>query len=230
MMAESVNDVATIQHGLLMNLDETESALQQQNRMNRELQYGLMDVRMVPFSVMSERMHRIVRQTAHELNKSVDLVIDGESVDIDRSVLDKIGAPLEHLLRNSVGHGIEETAERVKKRKSEIATIQLKVKRENDEIIITVSDDGAGIKLDKVREKAINNGLIQADQETSEQSLLAVIFGPGFSTATDITQISGRGVGLDAVRGDITGLGGRIEVINAPGKGATFTIYLPVTL
>lgn len=230
MMAESVNDVSTIQNGLLLNLNETESALQQQNRMNRELQYGLMDVRMVPFSVISERMHRIVRQTAHELNKSVDLIIDGESVDIDRSVLDKIGAPLEHLLRNSVGHGIEETAERVKKRKAEIATIQLKVKRENDEIIITVSDDGAGIKLDKVREKAINNGLIQADQETSEQSLLAVIFEPGFSTATDITQISGRGVGLDAVRGDITGLGGRIEVFNAPGKGATFTIYLPVTL
>jgi chemosensory pili system protein ChpA (sensor histidine kinase/response regulator) len=230
MMAESVNDVSTIQNGLLLNLNETESALQQQSRMNRELQYGLMDVRMVPFSVISERMHRIVRQTAHELNKSVELSIDGESVDIDRSVLDKMGAPLEHLLRNSVGHGIEETAERIKKRKPEIAKVQLKVRRENDEIIITVSDDGAGINLDKVREKAIKNGLIQPDQETSEQSLMAVIFEPGFSTATDITQISGRGVGLDAVRGDITGLGGRIEVVNTPGQGATFIIYLPVTL
>jgi len=230
MMAESVNDVSTIQNGLLLNLNETESALQQQNRMNRELQYGLMDVRMVPFSVISERMHRIVRQTAHELNKSVELSIDGESVDIDRSVLDKMGAPLEHLLRNSVGHGIEETAVRIKNRKPEIAKVQLEVRRENDEIIITVSDDGAGINLDKVREKAINNGLIQPDQETSEQSLMAVIFEPGFSTATDITQISGRGVGLDAVRGDITGLGGRIEVVNAPGQGATFIIYLPVTL
>lgn len=230
MMAESVNDVSTIQNGLLLNLNETESALQQQNRMNRELQYGLMDVRMVPFSVISERMHRIVRQTAHELNKSVELSIEGESVDIDRSVLDKIGAPLEHLLRNSVGHGIEKTAERIKKRKPEIAQIQLKVKRENDEIIITVADDGAGIKLDKVREKAIKNGLIQPDQETTDQSLLAVIFEPGFSTATDITQISGRGVGLDAVRGDITGLGGRIEVLNSPDKGASFTISLPVTL
>jgi chemosensory pili system protein ChpA (sensor histidine kinase/response regulator) len=230
MMAESVNDVSTIQNGLLLNLNETESALQQQNRMNRELQYGLMAVRMVPFSVISERMHRIVRQTAHELNKSVELSIDGESVDIDRSVLDKIGAPLEHLLRNSVGHGIEETAVRIKKRKSEIAGIKLKVKRENDEIIITVADDGAGINLDKVREKAISSGLIQADQEITEQGLLAVIFEPGFSTAADITQISGRGVGLDAVRGDISGLGGRIEVFNVPGQGATFTIYLPVTL
>ena len=230
MMAESVNDVSTIQNGLLGNLDETESALQQQARMNRELQYGLMNVRMVPFSVISERLHRIVRQTAHELNKPVELTIDGESVDIDRSVLDKIGAPLEHLLRNSVGHGIEATAERKKHGKPEAGSVQLKIKRENDEIVITVADDGAGIKLDKVREKAIQNGLIQADQETTEQSLLAIIFEPGFSTATDITQISGRGVGLDAVRGDITALGGRIEVFNSPDRGAVFTIYLPVTL
>jgi len=230
MMAESVNDVSTIQNGLLGNLDETESALQQQNRMNRELQYGLMDVRMVPFSVISERLHRIVRQTAHELKKPVELTIEGESVDIDRSVLDKIGAPLEHLLRNSVGHGIETVAERKKRRKPETGNVQLKVKRENDEIIITVADDGAGINLEKVREKAIQNGLILPDQETNEQSLMAVIFEPGFSTAIDVTQISGRGVGLDAVRGDITGLGGRIEVINSPEHGAVFTIYLPVTL
>ena len=160
MMAESVNDVSTIQNGLLGNLDETESALQQQARMNRELQYGLMNVRMVPFSVISERLHRIVRQTAHELNKPVELTIDGESVDIDRSVLDKIGAPLEHLLRNSVGHGIEATAERKKHGKPEAGSVQLKIKRENDEIVITVADDGAGIKLDKVREKVIQNGLI----------------------------------------------------------------------
>jgi chemosensory pili system protein ChpA (sensor histidine kinase/response regulator) len=230
MMAESVNDVSTIQNGLLNNLDETESALQQQARMNRELQYGLMNVRMVPFSVISERLHRIVRQTAHELNKPVELTIDGESVDIDRSVLDKIGAPLEHLLRNSVGHGIESVAQRKKQHKPETGSVQLKIKRENDEIVITVADDGAGIKLDKVREKAIQNGLIQADQETSEQSLMAIIFEPGFSTAVDVTQISGRGVGLDAVRGDITALGGRIEVFNSPEHGAVFTIYLPVTL
>lgn len=230
MMAESVNDVSTIQSGLLNNLDETEAALQQQSRMNRELQYGLMNVRMVPFSVISERLHRIVRQTANELKKSVELTIDGESVDIDRSVLDKIGAPLEHLLRNSVGHGIEQPAERQKQGKLETGNIQLKVKRENDEIVITVSDDGAGINLDRIREKAIQSGLIQPDQEISEQSLLAIIFEHGFSTATDVTQISGRGVGLDAVRGDITALGGRIEVFNAQDKGAVFTIYLPVTL
>ncbi len=230
MMAESVNDVSTIQHGLLMNLDETESALQQQNRMNRELQYGLMAVRMVPFSQISERLHRIVRQTARELSKSVELLIEGGDVQIDRSVLDKIGAPLEHLLRNAVGHGMESATVRKKAGKPETGTIRLKVLRENEEIVLTVEDDGAGINLEKVRSKAIENGLITADQETSEQSLLSVIFEPGFSTATDITQISGRGVGLDAVRGDITGLGGRIEVVNAPTHGAVFSIYLPVTL
>lgn len=230
MMAESVNDVSTIQSGLLGNLDETNAALQHQARMNRELQYGLMNVRMVPFATVSERMHRIVRQTAQELQKTVDLTIEGEHVEIDRSVLDRIGAPLEHLLRNSVGHGIELPAERKKQHKDENGSIQLAVRRENDEIIITVSDDGAGIDLDRVREKAIESGLLAAGQEVSEQNLLSIIFEAGFSTAADVTQIAGRGVGLDAVRGDIVGLGGRIEVVNTPGRGATFTIYLPVTL
>ncbi|OAM53174.1 hypothetical protein A7981_07135 [Methylovorus sp. MM2] len=230
MMAESVNDVSTIQLGLLQNMDETEAALQQQNRMNRELQHGLMDVRMVPFSLISERLQRIVRQTSRELEKQVELVIEGESVAIDRSVLEKIGAPLEHLLRNAVAHGMETPAQRKKARKPVVGTIVLKVLRENDEIVLTVTDDGAGINLDRVRTKAIENGLFTADQQPNEQALLSVIFEPGFSTATTITQIAGRGVGLDSVRSDITALGGRIDVNNAPRKGAVFSIYLPVTL
>ncbi len=230
MMAESVNDVATIQHGLLVNLDETQAALQQQNRMNRELQHGLMDVRMVPFSLISERLHRIVRQTARDLDKRVDMHIEGDTVELDRSVLDKIGAPLEHLLRNAVGHGLETTAQRKKAGKSEVGNITLKVIQENDEIVLTVVDDGAGINLDKVREKAVQNGLFTADQVVSPDILLSVIFEPGFSTATSITQIAGRGVGLDAVRTDIAALGGRIDVSNTEDRGAIFTIYLPVTL
>ncbi|BCM25317.1 Hpt domain-containing protein [Methyloradius palustris] len=230
MMAESVNDVSTIQHGLLGNMDEAESALQQQNRMNRELQHGLMDVRMVPFSMVTERLQRIVRQTAKELEKEVELHIDGESVDVDRSVLDKIGAPLEHLLRNAVAHGMETPAERKKAKKQITGKVNLVVRRENDEIIMTVSDDGAGINLERVKSKAIENGLFSAEHEVSEQALMSVIFEPGFSTATDVTQISGRGVGLDSVRSDITALGGRIDVNNAVGQGAVFTIYLPVTL
>jgi chemosensory pili system protein ChpA (sensor histidine kinase/response regulator) len=230
MMAESVNDVATIQHGLLMNLDETESALQQQNRMNRELQHGLMNVRMVPFSMVSERLQRIVRQTSRELSKPVEMLIDGEAVNIDRSVLDKIGAPLEHLLRNAVAHGMETPAERKKSKKNAMGNVTLKVRRENDEIVIIVTDDGAGINLEKVRKKAVEKGLFAANQEVSEQALMQVIFESGFSTATTVTQIAGRGVGLDSVRSDITALGGRIDVNNSPGHGAVFSIYLPVTL
>lgn len=230
MMAESVNDVATIQNGLLLNLDETDAALQQQNRMNRELQHGLMDVRMVPFALISERLQRIVRQTARELDKRVELTIDGETVEIDRSVLDKIGAPLEHLLRNAVGHGMETPEQRKKLGKSESGSVVLKIRHENDEIILTVTDDGTGIDLERVRAKAIQNGLFAADHEIDEQALLSVIFEPGFSTATTVTQISGRGVGLDSVRSDIAALAGRIEVSNSPGQGVVFSIYLPVTL
>lgn len=230
MLAESVNDVSTIQHSLLMNLDETEAALQQQNRMNRDLQHGLMDVRMVPFSLISERLQRIVRQTARELNKRVELTIEGEGVEIDRSVLDKIGAPLEHLLRNAVAHGLESAKERKKLGKPEVGNIRLKVRQESDEIILTVTDDGSGINLDRVRSKAIESGILKPDQEISEQALLSAIFEAGFSTADAVSQISGRGVGLDAVRSDITALGGRIDVSNTPGQGAVFSVYLPVTL
>ncbi len=230
MMAESVNDVATIQHGLLMNLDQTESALQQQSHMNRELQQALMSVRMLPFSLLTERLHRIVRQTARELNKRVEMVIDGEGVELDRSVLDKIGAPLEHLLRNAVAHGIEMPGERKKLGKGEAGTITLKVRQENDEIILIVSDDGGGIPLARVKEKAIKNGLLAEGQEVNDQALISIIFEPGFSTASEVSQIAGRGVGLDSVRSDISGLGGRIDVDSVSNQTTVFTIYIPVTL
>ncbi len=230
MMAESVNDVATIQHGLLLNLDQTDAALQQQNRMNRELQQGLMGVRMLPFATISERLQRIVRQTARELNKRVEMTIEGESVELDRGVLDKMGAPLEHLLRNAVAHGLETTEERKKLGKPEVGQIKLKVSLENDEITLVVTDDGAGINLIKVKQKAIEKGLLTKSQEVSDQALMTIIFEPGFSTADSVSQIAGRGVGLDAVRSDIAALSGRIDVSNVSGMGAMFNVYLPVTL
>ncbi len=230
MMAESVNDVATIQHGLLLNLDQTDAALQQQNRMNRELQQGLMSVRMLPFATITERLQRIVRQTARELNKRVEMIIEGESTELDRGVLDKMGAPLEHLLRNAVAHGLESAEERAKLGKPEIGHIKLKVSLENDEITLVITDDGAGVNLAKVKQKAIEKGIFTPDQEVTDQALMTVIFEPGFSTADTISQIAGRGVGLDAVRSDIATLGGRIDVSNASGLGAMFNIYLPVTL
>ena len=230
MMAESVNDVATIQHGLVLNLDQTDAALQQQNRMNRELQQGLMGVRMLPFATISERLQRIVRQTARELNKRVEIIIEGENIELDRGVLDKMGAPLEHLLRNAVAHGLESTDERKKLGKPEAGQIKLKVSLENDEITLVVTDDGAGINLAKVKQKAIEKGLLKSDQDVSDQALMAVIFEPGFSTADTVSQIAGRGVGLDAVRSDIAALSGRIDVSNVTGMGAMFNVYLPVTL
>jgi chemosensory pili system protein ChpA (sensor histidine kinase/response regulator) len=145
-------------------------------------------------------------------------------------VLDKIGAPLEHLLRNAVAHGMEKPAQRKKLGKPELGSITLKVRQENDEIVMTVTDDGGGINLERVRAKAIENGLFAADHEIGEQALLSVIFEPGFSTADAVSQIAGRGVGLDAVRSDITALGGRIDVSNTLGQGAVFSIYLPITL
>lgn len=230
MIAESVNDVATIQTGLLSNLNQTEAALQQQNRMNRDLQQNLLSVRMLPFKQISERLQRIVRQTARELKKSVELVIDGEDTEIDRSVLDKLGAPIEHLLRNAVAHGLESATERRNQGKSNTGTITLKVRQENDEIQITVSDDGAGINLQRVKEKAIKNKLIDENAEVSEQALMSIIFESGFSTADKVTQIAGRGVGLDVVRNDVSGLGGRVELSSEYGKGTVFTVNLPVTL
>ena len=229
-MAESVNDVTTIQQGLTKNIDETEAALSQQSRMNRELQYALINIRMVPFSSISERLHRIVRQTARELDKRAELTIVGEHVDVDRSVLEHMGGALEHLLRNAVAHGLESSEERTKVRKPIVGAISLKVMRENDEIIIHIADDGAGIHLEKIRSKAQEQGRISAKQELTEQALLAVIFEPGFTTASVVTQIAGRGVGLDSVRSDVSALGGRIDVVNNEGSGATFSIYLPVTL
>lgn len=230
MMAESVNDVSTTQHGLLDNLDETESALQDQMRMSRDLQQELMHIRMIPFSTVSERLFRIVRQTARELNNRVELSVEGGQAEIDRSVLEKIVAPLEHLLRNAIAHGIEPAAQRAIARKSETGHINLAVRQEKSEIIITVTDDGAGINLDLVRQRAVEKGLFEKDQKLSEQALMSVIFEPGFSTSSEVTQVSGRGVGLDVVRNDITMLGGRIDVSSQQGQGATFNIYLPSTL
>lgn len=230
MMAESVNDVATTQHGLLDNLDETESALQDQMRMSRDLQQELMHIRMIPFSTISERLYRIVRQTSRELGSRVELAIDGAQAEIDRSVLEKIVAPLEHLLRNAIAHGIEPADQRVAAGKADVGHVALAVRQEKSEIIITVTDDGAGVNLDLVRQRAIERGLFEQDQQLNEQALMSVIFEPGFSTTSEVTQVAGRGVGLDVVRNDITMLGGRIDVSSQRGAGATFNIYLPATL
>ncbi len=229
-MAESVNDVATVQQNLLKNLDDANAAILAQSRLNRGLQQELMGVRMVPFASQSERLYRIVRQTAKDVGKRANLDIFGGQVDIDRSVLDKMMAPLEHMLRNAVTHGIESRADRLAAGKPEAGEIGLKLVQEGNEIILSMSDDGKGLDLARIRARAEATGLLAAGQAAEAATLYDFIFHPGFSTAGELTQVSGRGVGMDVVKTEVTALGGRIEIVSEPGKGTTFRLYLPLTL
>jgi chemosensory pili system protein ChpA (sensor histidine kinase/response regulator) len=230
MMAESVNDVATVQQNLFKNLDDANAAILAQARLNREVQQELMSVRMVPFGSVSDRLYRIVRQTGKELGKRANLEIRGGHVEIDRSVLDKMGAPLEHLLRNAIAHGLENREARLAANKEEIGEIGLTLVQEGNEIILTFSDDGAGLDFERIRARGIASGLLQPETEASNDQLVDLIFSPGFSTASEVSQVSGRGIGMDVVKTEVTGLGGRIEVVSTPGQGTSFRLYIPLTL
>ena len=229
-LAESLNDVVTLQLSLQKNIDETEAALLQQSRLNRDLQQGLMGVRLVPLGNLQDRFYRLLRQTAKELDKKANLEFRGTRVEIDRSVLEKITAPFEHLLRNAVAHGLESPAERVANGKPEIGEITINAQQVGNEVVLTLSDDGAGLNFRRIREKAIENGLLDAAAEINEAQLTQFIFMAGFSTAQEVSQVAGRGVGMDVVRNEIVSLGGRIDISSTPGRGTTFTIALPLTL
>jgi chemosensory pili system protein ChpA (sensor histidine kinase/response regulator) len=229
-LAEGVNDVSTVQQSLLRNIDDADAALLAQARLSRDVQQQLFSIRTVPFGSLSERLYRILRQTAKELDKRANLELKGTQVELDRSVLEKLVGPLEHLLRNALDHGIEGRAERVQAGKPETGEISLDVHQQGNEIAIDLADDGAGLDFARIRDKARALGLIGTETEPTEARLVECIFEPGFSTAAKITQISGRGVGMDVVRSDIAALGGRVEVATTRGKGSTFTLYLPLTL
>ncbi len=229
-MAESLNDVITLQLSLQKNLDETAAALLQQARLNRDLQHGLMSVRLVPLGNLQDRFYRVVRQTAKDLHKKANLEFRGVRVEIDRSVLEKITPPFEHLLRNAVAHGIEIPVDRVNQGKSEIGEITIDAQQVGNEVVLTLSDDGAGLNFARIREKAVEQGLLSANAEVSEAQLTQYIFLAGFSTADEVTQVSGRGVGMDVVRNEIASLGGRIDIASTAGRGTVFTIALPLTL
>lgn len=229
-MNESVHDVQTVQQSLLKNLAETEAALTAQAHLNRDLQQGLMDIRMVPFASISERLYRIVRQTGKELGKRANLELTGIEVELDRSVLEKMTAPFEHLLRNAIAHGLETPEQRERVGKEPIGEIRLALRQESNEVVFEFSDDGAGLDIARVRQKAIENGLLQEGEEIGDEQVMQLIFMPGLSTAQEVTEISGRGVGLDVVRSEITGLGGRVDVSSEVGHGVRFIIHLPLTL
>ncbi|MCH2220682.1 MAG: hybrid sensor histidine kinase/response regulator, partial [Dechloromonas sp.] len=223
-------DVATVQQSLLKNLDDANAAILAQSRLNRSLQQELMGVRMLPFASQTERLYRIVRQTAKEMGKRANLDIVGGQVDIDRSVLDKMLAPIEHMLRNAVAHGIEDREQRIAAGKPEVGEITVKLAQEGNEIILALSDDGKGLDAERIRTRAEAMGLLQAGQAADEAALFDLIFQPGFSTAVELTQLAGRGVGMDVVKTEVSELGGRIEIVSEAGKGTTFRLYLPLTL
>lgn len=229
-MAESVNDVATVQQTLLKNLDDANAAILAQARLNRGLQQDLMGVRMLPFSSQAERLYRIVRQTAKEVGKRANFDIVGGQVEIDRSVLEKMMGPIEHMLRNAVTHGIESREQRVLSGKPETGEITLKLAQEANEIRLTLSDDGRGLDRQRIRERAVTLGLLSQNQEVTDAALFDFIFRPGFSTASEVTQVAGRGVGMDVVKTAVASLGGRIEIVSESGQGSVFNLYLPLTL
>ncbi|HEX8741326.1 MAG TPA: Hpt domain-containing protein [Casimicrobiaceae bacterium] len=229
-LAEGINDVSTVQQSLLKNLDDADMALLAQSRLSRDVQQRLLALRTVPFNSLTERLYRTMRKTARELGKRANLEINGAQTELDRSVLEKLAGPIEHLLRNALDHGIEPRDERIAAGKRETGEIEVSVHQAGNEISIELADDGRGIDFARVRDQAVAAGLVAADAEPSEAQLVECLFQPGFSTAHALTQISGRGIGMDVVRNEIVSLGGRIEVHSTPGRGARFNLFLPLTL
>ncbi len=229
-LAEGINDVSTVQHSLLKNLDDADAALLAQARLSRDVQQRLFSIRTVPFGSLSERLYRILRSTAKELGKRANLEIHGAKVELDRSVLEKLVGPLEHLLRNALDHGIETRDARVKAGKLETGEISLTVRQVGNEVVIDLADDGSGVDFANVRERARSLGLFAVGAEPTDAQLVELLFQPGFSTASKVTQISGRGIGMDIVRAEVGALGGRVEVATTQGKGTRFTLTMPLTL
>ena len=229
MMAESVNDVATVQRSLQRTLQSAEDDLAAQARLTRDLQDDLLRTRMVEFESLSDRLYRVVRQAAKELQKQVRLDLVGGSIEVDRGVLERMGGAFEHLLRNCVTHGIESPAQRQAAGKEIAGQITVSVSHEGNEVAVEFRDDGAGLDLARIRERGVALGLLPVDAHPSEADLAQLIFAPGFSTADTITELAGRGVGMDVVRSEVNALGGRIETASAPGQGASFRLLLPLT-
>ncbi|HYI86848.1 MAG TPA: Hpt domain-containing protein, partial [Burkholderiales bacterium] len=230
LMAESLNDIGSIQQGLQKNIGDSDAALQHQARINREVQQELMRVRAVPFANLNERLYRIVRQVARELGKKAELEVTGAEVELDRGVLERISAPLEHMLRNALVHGIEDPAARVAAGKDESGRIAIALRQESNEIALVFSDDGAGLDLEALRRKGAQMGLLPADREPTEGEIAHLVFASGLSTAEKLSELAGRGVGMDVVKNDITSIGGRVDIMTTRGTGTTFTVYLPLTL
>ncbi|EDY87224.1 CheA signal transduction histidine kinase [gamma proteobacterium HTCC5015] len=229
-LMESVHDLEDLRDTMSNMVRDSETLLHQQQRVSTDLQEGLMGTRMVRFDGVTSRLRRIVRQTAQQLDKKAQIEFEGVDNEVDRSVQERMLAPLEHMLRNAVSHGIEAPQERAAKGKSEQGHINLHIGRDGSFIVLTLSDDGAGIDVNRIREKAIERGLMEKGQEVPDQEVMQYILHTGFSTADQVTQISGRGVGMDVVNSEIKHLGGSLRIESELGHGTTFLVRLPLTL
>jgi two-component system chemotaxis sensor kinase CheA len=217
------------QHG-----ENTGSPLQrnvaQLSRITKELQHTAMSLRMIPIKQTFQKMERLARDLARDFGKKVSFVTSGEDTELDRTVVEEIGDPLVHMVRNALDHGLETTEARIASGKLETGTLHLKAYHQGSNIVIELQDDGRGINPDKIYQKAIEKGVIPAAAQLSREEILALIFAPGFSTAEKVTAVSGRGVGMDVVKRNIEKLRGKIEITSEVGKGSTFKIKLPLTM
>jgi chemosensory pili system protein ChpA (sensor histidine kinase/response regulator) len=229
MLAESVNDVATVHRGLQRTVQSTEDQLVAQARLTRDLQENLLRTRMVEFDSLSDRLYRVVRQAGKETGKQVRLDIVNGTIEVDRGVLERMGGSFEHLLRNCVSHGVELPDARVAAGKDSAGTITVTLHQEGNEVTIEVGDDGAGLNYDRIRERAVSMKLIDENVDARDSALAPLIFAPGFTTATHVTELAGRGVGMDVVRNEVNALGGRVETTSRRGLGTTFKLVLPLT-
>ena len=205
-------------------------SLRQLSRVTSELQRNAMSLRMVPIRGLFQKMSRLVRDLGVLQDKQVQLVLEGEETELDRNIVEKMSDPLIHMIRNSVDHGLEQEADRVARGKAVTGTVRLSAAHQRGGIVITIADDGRGLNSQRILTKAVERGLVKPDAELSESEIHSLIFLPGFSTAESITELSGRGVGMDVVRDHIESLRGKIEIESRPGQGTTFTIVLPLTL
>jgi len=229
-LAESASDLVDFKTTLSEKIRDTEGLLLQQSRIQAEIQESLMRTRLVPFDRLLPRLQRIVRQTSSTLNRPAELVVQNTEGELDRNILERLVTPFEHMLRNAIDHGLEDTHVRHELQKPEVGKIVLNISRQGTDVLVSFSDDGKGIDETKIKEKALSLGLIKADQSMDKQEILQLIFHPGFTTAKEVTQISGRGVGLDVVQSEIKALGGHISIDSELGKGTTFTIRVPTTV
>jgi two-component system chemotaxis sensor kinase CheA len=213
----------------ISELDET---LTQLDRLTDDLQNEVMQARLVPVEHIFNRFPRMVRDLARELGKEIDFIIEGKEIELDRTVLDEIGEPLTHLLRNSVDHGIEPPEKREQKAKKRVGTIKLTARREKNQVIIEVADDGKGIDPQKMRDAAVKKGIMSQEEVSrlDDREAIMLISTPGFSTSSQVTELSGRGVGVDVVKTTIESLGGSMEIDSKPGLGTKFTLKLPLTM